>query len=125
MSNLRISSFVGCQSVGVSCIPAEKSGHLSSSPTHGTCPRHPPEHSDAPRWMIYPTQQVKRPGAKVGLASPRAASLLWGGSAASDGDILGGTCSARTTLDAMRPPPGAVGELIYELQHIDRRRPDS
>lgn len=65
----------------MSCIPAEKSGHLSSSPTHGTCPRHPPEHSDAPRWMIYPTQQVKRPGAKVGLASPRAASLLSGGAA--------------------------------------------
>lgn len=28
--------------------------------------------------MISPTQQVNRPGAKVGLASPRAASLPWG-----------------------------------------------
>lgn len=47
-----------------------------------------------------------------------------GGSAASDGDTLGGTSSARPTLDAMRSPPAAVGELSYELQHIDRRRPD-
>lgn len=48
-----------------------------------------------------------------------------GGSAALDGGTLGGTCSARPTLDEMRSPPTAVGELSYELQHFGCRRPDS
>lgn len=75
--------------------------------------------------MIYPTQQVKKTWRQSGARVSPSCVFAVGGSAASDGGILGGTCSARTTLEAMRPPPAAVGELIYELQHIDRRRPDS
>lgn len=79
------------------------------------------------RCRIYPAQQVNRPGAKVGLVSLRAAPCgpcLCRGGQRSFGwrHTLGGTCSARPTLDAMRSPPAAVGELGYELQHIDRRQ---
>lgn len=74
--------------------------------------------------MIYPTQQVKRPGAKVGLASPRAASWPWGAAQRRMETYLVGLF-LHGQLWTMRPPPGAVGELVYELQHIDRRRPDS
>lgn len=97
----------------------------------------PPEHLYAPRCMIYPAQQVNRPGAKVGFASLRAAPcgpcLCRGGQrsvgwrrtwwdlfcpANSGRDALCSRCCRRTHLRAAAYWPSATWQLILSEYQI-------